>query len=267
MKKRIKKRTAKQKGLLKSKRAHSSGKHKPLLSRSEISSVSSEIASVSSEISSEISKVIPNPRGKFSEGIHKVDTVSFAEKLSESVLAEKTNKYKGFVRILSELIIDPGKFFTEAKHEWHFSSRFYILTLFVILLAFILIVSAVLRLFSSELSDLIPSLNGFVIFAGIVFGVFAVYLLIIHAAMFFFNRKKEFRQSIKVGLYASTPILLFGWVPNLAVFAIAYSAILHSIGISKVHDVDTYKAVLIAVVATGLVLLGLVVYLSATGLM
>jgi hypothetical protein len=159
------------------------------------------------------------------------------------------------------LTVAPAKFFESTRHEEHFASRIYFITLLCITVAVAFIVS----LFMQEkinAPDLIPNFGWFLIYGLIGFGVLLLYIGSVHLFVVLFERKKELKQTVKIGLYATTPVIIFGWVPKLSVFGLAYCAILQAIGLSKVHGLDIMKSVAIAVAALLIILVGLVLVLS-----
>ena len=122
--------------------------------------------------------------------------------------------------------------------------------------------------------------SGFVIALGVffVYLVFLFYLLgvfveglIMHAFVLLMGGEKGARQTIKTTMYASTPFLLFGWIPFVSIIAYIWSFVLLIIGLKENHEMELGNAIIIVFipVVLGIVLIGLgsaviVAFMSAT---
>jgi len=122
--------------------------------------------------------------------------------------------------------------------------------------------------------------SGFVIALGVffVYLVFLFYLLgvfveglIMHAFVLLMGGEKGARQTIKTTMYASTPFLLFGWIPFVSIIAYIWSFVLLIIGLKENHEMELGNAIIVVFipVVLGIVLIGLgsaviVAFMSAT---
>jgi hypothetical protein len=122
--------------------------------------------------------------------------------------------------------------------------------------------------------------SGFVIAMGIffVYLVFLFYLLgifvqglIMHAFVLLMGGEKGATQTVKTTMYASTPFLLFGWIPFVSIIAYIWSFVLLIIGLKENHEMELGNAVIVVFipVVLGIILIGLgsaviVAFMSAT---
>jgi len=125
--------------------------------------------------------------------------------------------------------------------------------------------------------------SGFVIALGVffVYLVFLFYLLgvfveglIMHAFVLLMGGEKGARQTIKTTMYASTPFLLFGWIPFVSIIAYIWSFVLLIIGLKENHEMELGNAIIVVFipVVLGIVLIGLgsaviVAFMSAAAAM
>ena len=126
----------------------------------------------------------------------------------------------------------------------------------------------------------VANFSGFVIALGVffVYLVFLFYLLgvfveglIMHAFVLLMGGEKGARQTIKTTMYASTPFLLFGWIPFVSIIAYIWSFVLLIIGLKENHEMELGNAIIVVFipVVLGIVLIGLgsaviVAFMSAT---
>lgn len=54
-------------------------------------------------------------------------------------------------------------------------------------------------------------------------------------------------QTIKAGMYGSTPSLLFGWIPVIEFIVLIWSLVAEIIGIRQLHELTTWKAVSVVI--------------------
>lgn len=122
--------------------------------------------------------------------------------------------------------------------------------------------------------------SGFVIAMGIffVYLLFLFYLLgifvqglIMHAFVLLMGGEKGATQTVKTTMYASTPFLLFGWIPFVSIIAYIWSFVLLIIGLKENHEMELGNAVIVVFipVVLGIILIGLgsaviVAFMSAT---
>ena len=122
--------------------------------------------------------------------------------------------------------------------------------------------------------------SGFVIAMGVffVYLVFLFYLLgifvqglILHAFVLLMGGEKGVTQTVKTTMYASTPFLLFGWIPFVSIIAYIWSFVLLILGLKENHEMELGNAIIVVFipVVLGIVLMGLgsaviVAFMSAT---
>jgi hypothetical protein len=126
----------------------------------------------------------------------------------------------------------------------------------------------------------VANFSGFVIALGVffVYLVFLFYLLgifvqglILHAFVLLMGGEKGAKQTVKTTMYASTPFLLFGWIPFVSIIAYIWSFVLLIIGLKENHEMELGNAIIVVFlpVVLGIILLGLgsaviVAFMSAT---
>jgi hypothetical protein len=126
----------------------------------------------------------------------------------------------------------------------------------------------------------VANFSGFVIALGVffVYLVFLFYLLgifvqglILHAFVLLMGGEKGAKQTVKTTMYASTPFLLFGWIPFVSIIAYIWSFVLLIIGLRENHEMELGNAIIVVFlpVVLGIILLGLgsaviVAFMSAT---
>jgi hypothetical protein len=67
---------------------------------------------------------------------------------------------------------------------------------------------------------------------------------ILHIFVYIAGGRKGIVQTIKAGMYGSTPSLLLGWIPLVSIIAAIWSLIVEIIGIRQLHELTTGRAVL-----------------------
>lgn len=70
---------------------------------------------------------------------------------------------------------------------------------------------------------------------------------ILHIFVYIVGGRRGIVQTIKAGMYGSTPSLLFGWIPVMNFIAIIWSLITEIIGIRQLHELTTGKAILVVI--------------------
>lgn len=68
--------------------------------------------------------------------------------------------------------------------------------------------------------------------------------VILHIFVYIVGGRKGIVQTIKAGMYGSTPFLLLGWIPVIGFVASIWSLIVEIIGIRQLHELTTGKAIL-----------------------
>lgn len=66
----------------------------------------------------------------------------------------------------------------------------------------------------------------------------------LHLWVYLFGGRRGILQTINVVVYASTPRLIFGWIPFIGFIFVLWSLVLGILGIRELQEVDTVKAIL-----------------------
>jgi len=204
------------------------------------------------------------------------------------MLDDLMNEIKGFLMSPSETFKKTSGKSLGAAYQYYVA----LLVIFTVLYG-IVVVSMGLAAFTSMVDKMgaVPivggvaagaaaNFSGFVIALGVffVYLVFLFYLLgvfveglIMHAFVLLMGGEKGARQTIKTTMYASTPFLLFGWIPFVSIIAYIWSFVLLIIGLKENHEMELGNAIIVVFipVVLGIVLIGLgsaviVAFMSAT---
>jgi hypothetical protein len=70
---------------------------------------------------------------------------------------------------------------------------------------------------------------------------------ILHIFVYIVGGRRGIAQTIKAGMYGSTPTLLFGWLPIINFIAMIWSLVAEIIGIRQLHELTTGKAILVVI--------------------
>ena len=123
---------------------------------------------------------------------------------------------------------------------------------------------AVVPIVGGVAAGAVANFSGFVIALGVffVYLLFLFYLLgvfveglIMHAFVLLMGGEKGATQTVKTMMYASTPFLLFGWIPFVSIIAYIWSFVLLIIGLKENHEMDLGKAVLVVLIPIVLVII------------
>lgn len=199
------------------------------------------------------------------------------------------NKVKGF-------IMAPTETFRASKGDSLGSAfRYYtiLLVIWAVLAAIVWMVmgylafqDAIVRIgnigiFGSQIAEALSHFGAFVATFQL-FVVYAFFLLsligiffsafIWHVFALLFGAKKEFTQTIKTTMYASTPFFLLGWIPYIAVIGFIWYLVLLILGLSEMQEMTVVEAAMTIVVPIILVLIGVilwggVIYTLMTGIL
>jgi hypothetical protein len=106
--------------------------------------------------------------------------------------------------------------------------------------------------------------SGFVI----ALGIFFVYLLFLisllgifvtglfyHAFVVLMGGQKGVTQTLKTTMYASTPFLIFGWIPFVSIIAYIWYLVLLVLGIKENHEMEIGNAILVVFIPIVLIFL------------
>ncbi len=182
----------------------------------------------------------------------------------------------GFVEKIKKVMLNPSEFFEKIKAEKGIEKAFKFL-------AVVLLVNLVVKILSFVFS--IPtisppgSLKNLLPFAGIPIALLGILLPLLGyfgALLFFFlgvgivhvfakllGGKGDYAATYKALVYASTPTLLFGWIPWVGIIFGLYSLYISLKGISKLHSVSMARAFVIIFLIPALILFVISVILAA----
>ncbi len=162
-----------------------------------------------------------------------------------------------FIEKVKGFLLEPSKTFDALKEEPLEEAVKY----YAVIAA---VYSAFLALLLAFASNLVGNMMGFgnmgmMMGAGAGIGVaiifFVVFIIIaiagafiggalLHIFVYIVGGRRGIVQTIKAGMYGSTPSLLFGWIPVVNFIAIIWSLVTEVIGIRQLHELTTGKAIL-----------------------
>jgi hypothetical protein len=67
--------------------------------------------------------------------------------------------------------------------------------------------------------------------------------VILHVSAYIFGARQKIDQTMKTGFYAGTPVFLLGWIPVVNIIAWAYSIYLYVIGLMKLQQMSSGRAI------------------------
>ncbi len=141
----------------------------------------------------------------------------------------------GIVKKAKFVMLKPGAFFAKAKAEKGISDAFRYL-------AIISLVYAIGNYFLSP-ANAMMSKEVLIVFsyaAGLLSPFVSAWITNIIARLL--GGKGKYHETYKVYAYASTPSLLFGWVPVIGVIPSLYTLYLSVLGISKYHRISMWRS-------------------------
>lgn len=186
------------------------------------------------------------------------------------------NKVKGF-------LMAPAETFRASKGDSLGSAfRYYtiLLVIWTILTAIVWLVMGyfafqdiIIRIgnmgfFGSQLAEALSNFGAFVS----TFQLFTVYIFFLlslvgiffsafiwHVFALLFGAKKEFTQTIKTTMYASTPFFLLGWIPYIAAIGVIWYLVLLIIGLAEMQEMSMGEAAMTVVVPLLLLLIAVII--------
>ncbi|ADN35221.1 Protein of unknown function DUF2143 [Methanolacinia petrolearia DSM 11571] len=168
---------------------------------------------------------------------------------------------KIIVRI-TEVLLDPVESFHQSENDEPKEVLTYFAVLFIINSVLFTIVKY--AGIDAETIALIPgSENIFFIFAFAVISSLVqtvIFVMLLHFWVYILCGKGGGMQTIKAFVYASTPMLLFDWIPVIGFIFIIWSAVLNVLGIRELHKMSTGEAAG-AFVAAIIITVGLFIFL------
>ena len=78
---------------------------------------------------------------------------------------------------------------------------------------------------------------------GIGLGASFVGAAILHVWILIFGGKEEYSKTYQLSVYASTPILVLGWIPFVSFFAWIYNIFLLILGTREIHKISDAKSI------------------------
>ena len=186
------------------------------------------------------------------------------------------NKVKGF-------LMAPAETFRASKGDSLGSAfRYYtiLLVIWTILAAIVWLVMGyfafqdiIIRIgnmgfFGSQLAEALSNFGAFVS----TFQLFTVYIFFLlslvgiffsafiwHVFALLFGAKKEFTQTIKTTMYASTPFFLLGWIPYIAAIGVIWYLVLLIIGLAEMQEMSMGEAAMTVVVPLILLFIAVII--------
>ncbi|MFH1106101.1 MAG: Yip1 family protein [Candidatus Aenigmatarchaeota archaeon] len=141
----------------------------------------------------------------------------------------------GIVKKAKFVMLKPSKFFAKVKTEKGISDPFRYLAMVSLVYAIgNYLVSSPVSMISKEF------LAVFSYAAGLLSPFVSAWITNIIARLL--GGKGKYHETYKAYVYASTPSLLFGWVPLIGVIPSLYTLYLSVLGISKYHRIGMWKA-------------------------
>jgi hypothetical protein len=182
------------------------------------------------------------------------------------------NEMKGFLMAPSETFRKTSEKSLSAAYQYYvallviFTVLFGIVVVSMGLATFTSMVDkmAVIPIFGNVAAGVAANFSGFVIALGVffVYLLFLFYLLgifisglIIHVFVLLMGGEKGATKTIKTTMYASTPFLLFGWIPFVSIIAYIWSLGLLVIGIRENHQMELGNAVLVVIIPIVLIII------------
>ncbi len=163
-------------------------------------------------------------------------------------------KVKGF-------LLEPKKTYAASKEDTLTdATRYYIIIAVIFSALFAFISSLASALFSSMTGSrqfgmmFTPGAEveeaALIFTRSLILGVIGIFILgfILHVFVYLMGGRKGSKQTIKAVMYASTPVLLFGWIPSIYYIAALWSLVLFILGIRKLQEITTARAILTLVI-------------------
>ncbi len=139
-------------------------------------------------------------------------------------------KIKGF-------LLDPAKTFEALKDDNLRSALIYYLII-VVLFSTLVAFPFSKRDYKNE--DIMIVFTWSLVLSFIIVFIFALF---IHIFVYLAGGRGGNAQTIKAVLYATTPAMLFGWIPSLYIIAVwIWSLILAILGIHKLHGITMFRS-------------------------
>jgi hypothetical protein len=172
---------------------------------------------------------------------------------------------KGFVMNPSETFVKTREKSLGAAYQYYVA----LLVIFTILFGIVVVTMgaftftnmisrlAVIPIIGSVMAGSAANFYGFIIalhvllvylvFLALLIGIF-VLGLITHVFVLLLGGKKGVEQTIKTTMYASTPALLLGWIPFVAIIGFIWSLVLLVLGIKENQEMTIGNAALVVVI-------------------
>lgn len=195
---------------------------------------------------------------------------------------EFKEKVKNFKLKIKGIFLEPSKFFETVKEEPLAEAIKYFIDIIVLYLAITVFFDIFLFLFTKQIGDFIYRLNPniygtkmafiFIFLWGLpvynlIFTVIGVFILgpVIHIGIYIMGGRKRISQTLKSVIYTSPILFLFGliqgltlvvflwlqWMPFLflAVFPLIWALVVEIIGLRKLHDLTTGRAIVALIIS------------------
>lgn len=172
-----------------------------------------------------------------------------------------SDKLKEIVKKIEKVLFDPINFFKDYKKE---KEDFGEIIIYYVILS---IIPAILGSISTF--PMLRGLMGLVIpraYAALIFLVYIFSILgmligagVTHLFVWIVGGRKGILKTIAAVIYASTPSLLFGWIPVVGVITSFWTLALTIIGVSKLHKISYLRSIFAIILLPFIILSTLIV--------
>jgi hypothetical protein len=162
-----------------------------------------------------------------------------------------------FIEKVKGFLLEPSKTFDALKEEPLEEAVKYYAVIAVVYSAFL----ALLLAFAGNLVGTMMGFRNLGMMMGVSTGIgsaiifFVMFMInaivgafiggtVLHIFVYIVGGRRGIVQTIKAGMYGSTPSLLFGWIPIINFIAIIWSLVADIIGIRQLHEITTGRAIL-----------------------
>jgi hypothetical protein len=175
------------------------------------------------------------------------------------------------IKKVKKVILSPSDFFEEIKAEKGISEAFKYLAILSLVNLVVDIVDIVSFILSIPYISPLGNLSSFLPLRGVLSTALGIVISVvmyisglilsfigvgfIHLFVKLFKGKGAYSDTYKALIYASTPSLLFGWVPWVRFIFGLYSFYLSLKGISKLHEVSMLRAFIMLITPTIVIIL------------
>ncbi len=170
-------------------------------------------------------------------------------------------KAKGF-------LLEPSRAFESSKYDplqealkyYAVIAAIYSIFSSIILVIISSVINITLGKYGIQLSSGIADLISYFVmtFILMIIGAF-LWGGILHVFAYILGGRKEFAQTIKAVMYASTPIVLLGWIPAIGFIGWIWQFVLQIIGMQQYQEITTGKAIATVLLPVIIILLVVII--------